>query len=113
MLRLRLNLSMKFEQEEDVWVALCPELDVASQGETVEEAADMLDEAVRVFLETCHEMGTLNEVLAESGVTIAVGSEAGGAAEPMDVPMELAIGGWRQASQAETGRCAPSVAVQA
>ncbi len=33
MLRLRLNLSMKLDKEEDVWVALCPELDVASQGD--------------------------------------------------------------------------------
>ena len=100
MLRLRLNLSMKLDKEEDVWVALCPELDVASQGETVEEAADMLDEAVRLFLETCHEMGTLSEVLAESGVTIAVAAEADGAPEPVDVPMELVIGA-RQASQAD------------
>ena len=75
MLRLRLNLSMQLDKEDDVWVALCPELDVASQGETVDEAADMLDEAVRLFLETCHEMGTLSEVLAESGVTIAVAAE--------------------------------------
>ncbi|MDE2979187.1 MAG: type II toxin-antitoxin system HicB family antitoxin [Acidobacteriota bacterium] len=100
MLRLRLNLSMKLEQEDDVWVALCPELDVASQGETVEEAADMLDEAVRLFLETCHEMGTLSEVLAESGVTIAVAGEADDGPEPVAVPMELVIGA-RQASQAD------------
>lgn len=113
MLRLRLNLSMKLEQEEDVWVALCPELDVASQGETVEGAADMLDEAVRLFLETCHEMGTLGKVFAGAGVSILVADEADSAREPVDVPMELAIGGWRQASQAEAGRVAPSVAVQA
>lgn len=100
MLRLRLNLSMKLEQEDDVWVALCPELDVASQGVTVEEAAEMLDEAVRLFLETCHEMGTLNEILAESGVTIAVAGEADDGPEPVAVPMELVIGA-RQASQAD------------
>ena len=101
MLRLRLNLSMKLEQEDDVWVALCPELDVASQGDTVEEAGTMLDEAVRLFLETCHEMGTLGEVLAESGVTIGVAPEADGKPEPVDVPMELVIGARRQASQAD------------
>ena len=61
---------MRIDQEEDVWVALCPELDVASQGETVGEAADMLDEAVRLFLETCDEMGTIGEVLAESGASV-------------------------------------------
>lgn len=37
--------------ETPMWVALCPELDVASQGETVEEARAMLREAVELFLE--------------------------------------------------------------
>jgi len=33
-------------------VAFCPELDIASQGETVEKASAMLSEAVTLFLET-------------------------------------------------------------
>ncbi|OFW65812.1 MAG: hypothetical protein A2Y74_05470, partial [Actinobacteria bacterium RBG_13_63_9] len=32
--------------------AVCPELDIASQGETVEEATDNLREAVELFLES-------------------------------------------------------------
>jgi predicted RNase H-like HicB family nuclease len=39
------------EQEGDGFVALCPELDVASQGETVESATANLKEAVELFLE--------------------------------------------------------------
>ncbi len=39
------------EEEGDGFVALCPELDVASQGATVEEAAENLREAVELFLE--------------------------------------------------------------
>lgn len=39
------------EREGDVVVALCPELDVASQGATVEEATANLKEAVELFLE--------------------------------------------------------------
>jgi predicted RNase H-like HicB family nuclease len=39
------------EKEDDVFVALCPELDVASQGATVEEATANLKEAVELFLE--------------------------------------------------------------
>ncbi len=35
--------------------ALCPELDVASQGETEREAKSMLREAVTGYLETCIE----------------------------------------------------------
>jgi predicted RNase H-like HicB family nuclease len=39
------------EKEGDIYVALCPELDVASQGETVEQATAHLKEAVELFLE--------------------------------------------------------------
>lgn len=40
------------EREGDMYVALCPQLDVVSQGATVEEARDNLREAVGLFLET-------------------------------------------------------------
>lgn len=40
------------EREDDGYVALCPEFDVASQGSTVEEARNNLAEAVALFLET-------------------------------------------------------------
>jgi len=39
------------EREGDGFVALCPELDVASQGGSVEEAVSNLREAVELFLE--------------------------------------------------------------
>jgi predicted RNase H-like HicB family nuclease len=40
------------EREGEGFVALCPELDVASQGTTVEEATSNLREAVELFLES-------------------------------------------------------------
>ena len=40
------------EKEGDGYVAFCPELDVASQGATVEEATANLKEAVELFLES-------------------------------------------------------------
>ena len=40
------------QREGTGYVALCPELDIASQGETVEEARRNLIEAVELFLET-------------------------------------------------------------
>lgn len=39
------------EKEGDGYCSLCPELDVASQGDTVEEALANLKEAVDLFLE--------------------------------------------------------------
>lgn len=40
------------EREGDGYVSLCPELDIASQGRTVEEARANLLEAVELFFET-------------------------------------------------------------
>lgn len=40
------------EREGDAYVALCPELDVASQGDTIELARRNLQEAVELFLES-------------------------------------------------------------
>ncbi len=43
------------ERENQGYVSLCPELDVASQGATIEEAHANLREAVELFLETASE----------------------------------------------------------
>ena len=40
------------EREGDGYVALCPEVDVASQGDSVAEARDNLEEALTLFFET-------------------------------------------------------------
>jgi predicted RNase H-like HicB family nuclease len=40
------------EREDDGFVALCPELDIASQGATIEEARANLVEALTLFFET-------------------------------------------------------------
>ncbi len=40
------------EKEGNMYVSLCPELDIASQGTTVEEASANLKEAVELFLES-------------------------------------------------------------
>lgn len=37
-------------QEDECYISLCPELDIASQGETTEEAKDMLLEAAELYL---------------------------------------------------------------
>jgi predicted RNase H-like HicB family nuclease len=45
------RLTAIIHREVDGFVALCPELDVVSQGDTVESARDNLREAVELFLE--------------------------------------------------------------
>lgn len=46
------KLTVLIEREGDGYVALCPEVDVASQGDTIEEARRNLTEAVELFFET-------------------------------------------------------------
>jgi predicted RNase H-like HicB family nuclease len=40
------------EREDDGFVALCPEMDIASQGQSIEEARANLVEALTLFFET-------------------------------------------------------------
>ncbi len=46
------QLTAIVEREGDGYVALCPEVDVASQGGTVTDARDNLAEALALFFET-------------------------------------------------------------
>ncbi len=46
------RLTAIIEREGDGYVALCPELDIASQGDSVEQARDNLREALELFFET-------------------------------------------------------------
>lgn len=49
---MRYKLTAIVERENDGYVSLCPELDIASQGDTIEEARDNLREALELFFET-------------------------------------------------------------
>lgn len=55
-------------REGDVYVSYWPTLDVYSQGDTRQEAAANLAEAIQLFVESCIERGTLKAVLAELGI---------------------------------------------
>lgn len=47
----REQITAIIERDGDGYVSLCPELDIASQGDTVEAARDNLREAVELFFE--------------------------------------------------------------
>ncbi len=46
-----MKLTAIIEREGDGYVALCPELDIASQGDSIKEARDNLREALELFFE--------------------------------------------------------------
>jgi predicted RNase H-like HicB family nuclease len=48
----QVQLTAIIEREGDGYISLCPELDIASQGPTIEEARKNLQEAVELFYET-------------------------------------------------------------
>ncbi|MHB8471770.1 MAG: type II toxin-antitoxin system HicB family antitoxin [Gammaproteobacteria bacterium] len=64
------------EREGDGYVSLCPELDIASQGDTIEEARENLREALALFFETAspQEIQTrLHDEVYVTRVEVAVG----------------------------------------
>ena len=63
------TLTATIWREDDGFVALCSELDIASQGNTVEEARSNLKEAVELFFETAHSDEIANRLNAEIYVT--------------------------------------------
>ena len=70
------QLTAVIEREDDVYVALCPELDVASQGDTVESAKKNLIEALELFFETADPSEVSRRLHTEVFVTrveVAVG----------------------------------------
>lgn len=73
---MRKQLTAIIEREGTGYVSSCPELDIASQGESVEEARDNLREALELFFETASqdEIATrLHEDVYVTRVEVAVG----------------------------------------
>jgi predicted RNase H-like HicB family nuclease len=70
------QLTAIIEREEGGYVSLCPELDIASQGNTIEEARQNLREALELFFETASpkeiQMRMHDEVYVTS-VEVAIG----------------------------------------
>ena len=57
-------------KEGPTFVAHVPELDVSSCGDSEAQARKNIRDAVSGFLETAKELGTLNDILEESGYTL-------------------------------------------
>lgn len=62
------HLTAIIGREEHGYVSLCPELDIAGQGATLEEATANLKEAVELFFET----GSATEVHGRTGADATI-----------------------------------------
>lgn len=70
-LQVEMKVPVEIFKDGLVYVSCCPIFDVYSQGDTEEEAKKNLVEALTGFIITCFEMGTLSEVLKNSGFSPA------------------------------------------
>lgn len=63
------QLTAVIEREGDGYVSLCPELDIASQGATIQAARSNLIEAVELFFESASPSEIRNRIPSEIYVT--------------------------------------------
>jgi len=64
---VEVKLQVCIEKTEHGYTAFCEALDVYTEASTKKQAEKSIREALSLFLETCLEMGTFNEVLSSSG----------------------------------------------
>src|SRR5258708_37282464 len=106
------------EREGNLYVALCPELDVASQGTSIENALENLKEAVALFIETA-DPGEMKERRREHVFVTQFQAADGEAPRPLrarDLPDTAATRlprsgtAWQPHRPATRARCSPAVA---
>jgi predicted RNase H-like HicB family nuclease len=66
---MKRQLTAIIEREGDGYVSLCPELDIASQGDSIEQARENLREALQLFFETGSEQEISRRLSGEVYVT--------------------------------------------
>ena len=65
---------MKFRLTEEIWkegnmyVSYCPELDISSCGEDIQQAKNNLSETILINIEETKRMGTFHQFLEECGL---------------------------------------------
>ena len=62
-----MSLPFAVKREAKWFISWCPPLSVYSQGPTQKKAVENLVDALRLFLVSCYERGTLDRVLKDSG----------------------------------------------
>jgi len=67
--KIEVNLPVIVLKEGNQFIAYTPALDVSTCGHTLAQAHKRFNEAIKLFLEECIRMGTLEEVLLDSGWT--------------------------------------------
>jgi len=64
---MRLKLTEELWKEGNMYVSYCPELDIASCGESVDQAKRNLKEVILINLDEARKLGTLDSLLKDAG----------------------------------------------
>ncbi len=59
----KVRITATIWEEDGVFVSKCPEIDVASAGDTIEEALSNLTEAIELWLVNARELGIIDDYL--------------------------------------------------
>lgn len=62
-------LTAVVKEEGKGYSVICPELNVASQGETFEECMLNIKEAMELYIESAEQLGIIDEVLEQLGIS--------------------------------------------
>jgi predicted RNase H-like HicB family nuclease len=76
MIERAITVTFEVEREDDQYVSHCPELDVASYGDSVEDAIAHLKDAVLLYLDTVERDGDRERVFRDRGIKIEERQEA-------------------------------------
>ena len=67
LLRFEFKLPAKISKKGAWFISWCPLLDVYSQGKSKKAALNNLEDALKLFIESCYQRGVLAQVLNDSG----------------------------------------------
>ena len=67
---MRFRLTEEIWKEGDMYVSYCPELDISSCAETIEQAKINLYDSIQITVEEAKKMGTFESLLNESGLEV-------------------------------------------
>jgi predicted RNase H-like HicB family nuclease len=89
---MKLKLTEEIWKEGNMYVSYCPELDIASCGEDVQQAKKNLCEAILINIKETRRMGTFQELLKECGIELSDGDTLYARKELVDfTPIEVTV----------------------
>lgn len=62
-------LTVVVKEEDKGYSVICPELNVASQGDTFEECISNIKEAIELYVESAEQLGLIDDVLEQLGIS--------------------------------------------